>query len=156
MKQNRWLAGFIGMIAAVACAPGISWALDYCVTFPSATNYILVGRNFVLPLKGTCRAWVGFTPQNSYNSPSTGTGCLSSDGTNFSLSITTMESVYTIFDAISLNMPSQTGIDNETVLGLGSGTISAVGAKCKPKANPIPAVQSGQPETPQIGVFSKP
>jgi hypothetical protein len=83
MRYKRFLAGITALAASLALAPGASRAADYCVTFPTAPTYTLVGRAFVVPPKGKCKPWNRFTPQNSTNSPSVGTGCTSSDGSNF-------------------------------------------------------------------------
>jgi hypothetical protein len=44
MYCKRWLAGIATLVASMAVAPSVSWAIDYCITFPTAPTYTLVGR----------------------------------------------------------------------------------------------------------------
>jgi hypothetical protein len=160
MNYKRSLAGIAGLVGSLALAPNVSWA-DYCLAFPTVPTFTMVGRGFVIPAKGQCKLWIGFTPSGSSNSPSAGTACTSSDGSNLSLTITTMQSGQVFFDSISMALPAQTGTDDETLLGTGSASATVDGAKCTPKSNPIPAAfsgteVSGQQESPDLGIMGRP
>jgi hypothetical protein len=144
-------------IAAVGLflAPGFSHAGDYCISFPSAPTFIVVGRGFAIPPKGQCRPWNGFSAQADLNSPSNGVGCTSSDGTHFNLMFTTAfaeaGALYEV-DEMSLALPAQTGNDFSTGFdggsGSSSGPLTVNGAKCSKIAIPAetepgPASQMG-------------
>ena len=143
------------LVAVLTVAPGAAWATDYCLTFPATASYILVGRNFFpLPAKGKYKAWVGFTPQNGGNFPSTGTGCTSSDGTNFTVNLTTIEEgTVVIFDSASLTLPAQSGTDGEYIPSIPSTTSGAVtnGAKCNASTHTIPAITAPSESTGSTG-----
>ena len=121
--------------------PGLSAANDMCLTINSST-YVLVGKGFIVPPKGKCRPWTGLTAQSNTNSPSSGTGCTSSDGSHLNLTITTSFPDFGLFflDSVTLSLPSRTGTDVNISLGGGdsSGTFSAVAVTCAPQ--PIPAI----------------
>ena len=140
MQRRRHRLRTIALVTALVLAPAISWA-DYCITFLLSPNYVLVGRNFTPPRPGHCKPWTGFTFQENTNSPSSGTACLSSDGTNLAIAITTQIRMYVLFDNVSLQMPSGNGGDIETLLNFGGEQPLAVanGAKCGPTNNAIPA-----------------
>jgi hypothetical protein len=156
MKYKQFVAGVAALIVSVCLAPTASWAADYCLTFPSAPSYLLVGRNFKIPGKGKCKQWTGFTPQNSLNSPTSGVGCTSSDGTNFTLTLTTNEGGVVIFDSASLDTSSQSGTDNEYVIDYGPLSSGVNGGKCRPKDNPIPAVPAQLTHATAVGLQSNP
>jgi hypothetical protein len=129
-----------------AVATIVSKELDYCITFPDAPiPYIQVGRNFSIQPKGRCDTWSGFTPQNDLNSPSAGTGCTSSSGSNFTLTLTTLEQGDLILDSVSLTLPAQTGTSTELIPSINGYTpfiVPANGARCTPGSNPIPPAPS--------------
>jgi hypothetical protein len=164
VRGRRSLMG-LALLLSFAIAP-TAWAApgDYCVTFPSVPDYILVGRGFIIPPKGKCKTWTGFALQSGINSPTSGPGCTSSDGTNVTLGLTTMLQVTTattsvIFDAVSLSLPSQSGTDNENAVnGIGSQvSVAATGAHCAVGSHPIPAVASEQTSDPaRIGLQTAP
>ena len=152
----QWLFGIAGMAALLMS--GVAQASDYCITFPSAPNFELVGRGFTIPGKGTCGAWIGFTPEGSFNSPSAGTGCTSSNGSHLSLTITTSAPEHNgniIIDSITLSLPGATGTDNEAQIVVGvTGSIPAAAAdsgKCKSVIK-IPAAISGFEGTSGLGL----
>ncbi|HUO04709.1 MAG TPA: hypothetical protein VMU16_05880 [Candidatus Binataceae bacterium] len=108
VKLKRSIAG---MAALLFLAPGAAMAKNYCITgFPNA-DWDLVGIGFKVPAKGACKAWNGFNPANNDNSPTTGVGCTSSDGTNLSLLITTSNEpdAFIESDQITLSLPSASG-----------------------------------------------
>jgi hypothetical protein len=131
-------AGLVVMLALML--PGLAAAKDFCITVNSS-DYVLVGKGFVAPMKGKCKPWIGLVTQLGLNSPSAGTACASSDGSHLNLTITTTypEANSFFFDSVSLALPSRVGTDFFAELGSSSGTsYSAVGAVCNPQ--PIPAV----------------
>jgi hypothetical protein len=155
-RHSRSLVGLV-LLLGFAIAPTASWAADYCVTFPTVPDYILVGRGFMIPLKGKCKTWSGFALQSGINSPTSGTGCTSSDGTNLTLGLTTMQGTAVIFDAVSLTLPSQSGSDNENAVNGVPVSAAATGAHCTVASHPIPAVTSEQTSaTTGIGLQSSP
>jgi hypothetical protein len=119
--------------------PGLAAAKDYCITIASS-SYILIGKGFVPPIRGNCRAWIGLVNQTGYNAPSTGTACASSDGTHLNFSITTTYPQANVFyfDSVSLALPSHVGTDYLASLGSNSGgtLLTAVGAACKTQTVP--------------------
>jgi hypothetical protein len=145
----------VALVAILVVAPSVSRAGDYCLTFPNEPSFTLVGRGFTIPPKGKCKAWIGFSSQDNSNNPSTGTGCTSSDGSNLSIGITTMEGDIVLFDSASMALPAQTGTDDETAVDGGSVSGPVNGAQCKPSSNPIPAIASGQRVTRQVGLMSR-
>jgi hypothetical protein len=155
-RPSRFLVNLV-LLVAFAIAPTASWAADYCVTFPTVPDYVLVGRGFIIPLKGKCRTWTGFALQSGSNSPTSGTGCTSSDGSNLTLGLTTMQGTAVIFDAVSLALPSQAGSDNENAVNGVPVSAAATGAHCTVASHPIPAVTSEQTSaTTSIGLQSNP
>jgi hypothetical protein len=143
MKRGLTL-GFIA--AGLLLGSGIAGAVDYCVTFQQEPeNLVFVGRGFKVPAKNTCRPWIGFTAQNGENSPSSGTGCTSSDGKEMSLMFTTafpQDGDHFEEDQIVISLPAGTAADSftEFIGGVGdSGTgIAGNGAKCSKIAVPSP------------------
>jgi hypothetical protein len=139
------LRAVLGIAAAgLFLAPALSSATDYCITFP-VSGFVVVGRGFAVPAKGQCKPWNGFSAQGGINSPSTGVGCTSSDGSHFNLTfITTFPQgpTATFFeeDQMSLALPTQTGNDSFTTFSGGSvssgGPATANGAKCSKVAIP--------------------
>jgi hypothetical protein len=134
-------------------APGLSAAKDLCLTINSST-YVLIGKNFTVPMRGKCKPWTGLTVQGNSNSPSAGTGCTSSNGSHLNLTITTTfpELGGFFLDSVTLALPGLTGTDIDAQLGSGDsiGSFSAVGAFCAPV--PIPAVTAGSAEPTTQGV----
>ena len=116
--MTRLRAGLLGLVAIFISAQGVALAKNYCISgFPNSNPYILVGVGFTVPAKGTCKAWTGLTTQNSFNSPSAGAGCTSSDGKELSLTITTsvpQNAGHIEIDSITLSLPTQTGESNST------------------------------------------
>ena len=130
------LSALLGTCAAgLLLMSGVSQAKDYCVDLNSV--FIVVAPGFSIPAKGKCKAWVGFSAQDNLNSPSTGTGCTSSDGTEFSLMFTTAfpnsGSAYEE-DQMTLSLPAQTGDDFSTGIEegafLGEEEVPASGGPC--------------------------
>jgi hypothetical protein len=109
----------IGVLLLLLCATPCH-AKDYCVTLLNNPNVEFVGLSFKIPGKGKCNAWHGFEASLSHpnNFPSAGTGCTSSDGSQFNITITTTQPTVgaVIFDSITLALPTQTGTDSETIL----------------------------------------
>ncbi len=139
-------AGIAGFVTLLFLTPGVVLAKNYCISgFPN-TNYILVGQGFKIPAKGKCKAWTGFNAQGNF--PTAGMGCTSSDGSNFSVTLTTgfVADSFVDIDAISLSLPAQTGeylsqtLDGGTVTSSGPAS-GIVGGACS--TNTIPAVTEG-------------
>lgn len=141
------------LLAIGACLAGLLLAsaalnaADYCVNFP---GFVIVGKGFKVPAKGTCKPWVGFSAQQNENSPSNGTGCTSSDGTHLNLMFTTAspeESNSFEEDQMTISLPSGAVTDYYTFFmdGTGSsgGPVSGTAKKCS--RNPIPAVAGRSP-----------
>jgi hypothetical protein len=143
MKQNRLFAGFLALVAVFALARAAH--ADYCLTNKVTPTYILVGRGFVVPAKGACKPFNGFTGYLGQNSPTIGTGCKSSDNShlNFTLITTQPENNgFVEIDSISLILPAQTGTSNATFISggvPGAGNFQVAGGVCKPPMA-IPAV----------------
>jgi hypothetical protein len=120
--MGRLRAGLVGFAAILVFAPGVAGAKNYCISgFPNGT-FVLVGVGFTVPSKGTCKTWTGLTTQNDLNSPSAGTGCTSSNGTELSLTITTsvpQNAGHIEIDSITLSLPKQTGGTNSTNIKTG-------------------------------------
>jgi hypothetical protein len=151
MYRTRLMPGLAGL-AALFVLPAVCFAKDYCVTSGGST---FVGKGFAIPTKGNCKSWIGFTFEFAGNSPSSGTGCTSSDGSTFNLTITTSEPENgggAYIDSMTLALPDQTGTDHETALP-DSNTINsftATGAPCKGAT--VPAVVTATPADAEAGV----
>lgn len=137
------IRAMLAFTSLLVVAPVHARAQDYCLSFPGS-GYTLVGKGFVVPKRGQCRAWIGFSPLGGFDAPSAGTGCLSSDGTKLSFTTTTAFDFVTLFDAIALNMPSQSGEDEEQGIETGQTFFASAGVQgkvCAPINNPIPNVE---------------
>jgi hypothetical protein len=143
MRQIR--TGLAGLAVVLLLVPSVAQAKNFCISgFPNP-NWLLVGKGFVVPGKGVCKAWLGFNPANTNNSPTNGIGCTSSDGTNLSLNVTTSDSEdgFVEIDSISLALPAKTGsvvgqdIGGNSVVSF-SASSGITGAVCT--TNTIPAV----------------
>jgi hypothetical protein len=145
MKHNRLVAGFLALVALFALAPAAH--ADYCLTNKVTPTYVLVGRGFVVPAKGACKAFNGFTPYLGQNSPTIGTGCRSSDGSHLNFTLTTSQPEnggFVEIDSITLLLPSQSGTSSATFISggvPGAGSFAVAGGVCKPPTA-IPAVSS--------------
>jgi len=101
------------MASFIILSAGVSGAHDICVSLPSATGPgpFLVGRGFNSPGKGQCSPWKGFALYLDRNripifaGASLGTGCLSSDGRTFSLTVHTVyyPGGFVAFDSIGVS-----------------------------------------------------
>jgi hypothetical protein len=136
--MTKGLAGFAGIVAILVSATGVLHA-DYCLSVPSDTTYVLVGRGFTPPLKGGCKAFVGFNSDDDDNAPTTGIACTSSAGTTLNFTLTTSfpedAGHYIYFDTITLSLPSplHSGTDEYTELEgstIYTATFAIVGATC--------------------------
>jgi hypothetical protein len=142
MKYNSKLVAFLALGGLFVVAPAAH--ADYCLTDLSTPTHILVGRGFVVPVKGACKPFNGFTPVLGQNSPIVGTGCKSSDGSHLNFTLTTTEpenSGFVEIDSISLVATTQMGTSFATFISNGipgPGSFSVSGGACKPPA--IPAV----------------
>src|SRR5271155_2972373 len=78
------------------------------------------------------KAWVGFSQENGFNQPETGTGCTSSDGSQLSLIVTTAfpQTGNLETDVILLALPSQSGSYSSTVTEEGSVSWSGLNPGC--------------------------
>ena len=158
--MTRLRAGLIGFAvfpALLMVGPGVAAARDYCISGFANSTYVLVGVGFTVPAKGACKTWIGFTAQNGDNSPSAGTGCTSSNGTELSLTITTsvpQNSGHIEIDSITLALPSQSGETNSTNIKAGVVTSFSgsgiTGGFCSGKVT-IPATTATE-ETPEDSV----
>ena len=149
MYRTRLLAALVGL-GILLSLPAACLAKDYCLNL-SGTQ--LIGIGFTVPKKNSCKPWVGFGFVFSGNSPSSGTGCTSQDGSTLSLTITTSEPEFggaTFFDSAVLSLPAQTGTDVENFVPDGVATEQpATGGPCKVS---IPAVVSVAPAEVSAGV----
>jgi hypothetical protein len=126
----------VGALALSVILPGLAAAKDFCITVNDST-YVLIGKNFVAPMKGKCKPWTGLVTQLGIDSPSAGTACVASDGSDLNLTITTIEAGAVFFDSVTLALPSKTGTDIFTELSGGGGnSYAAVGVQCNPVAIP--------------------
>jgi hypothetical protein len=74
------------VMALVLGLRGLSLADDLCISL-NGTNTI-VGKNFKVPKKNTCRPFVGFEQGNGfYTATVTGAACVASDGTAMGLDL---------------------------------------------------------------------
>jgi len=128
--MNVRQAAALALAIVLVFAPNISWA-DYCVSFVGPGPR-LIGRGFKVPKKGQCEAWVGFSQENGFNQPETGTGCTSSDGSQLSLIVTTAfpQTGNLETDVILLALPSQSGSYSSTVTEEGSVSWSGLNPGC--------------------------
>ncbi len=122
---------------------------DYCISFPGHAGFELVGQGFAIPDPGKCEAWTGFFLPNK-NSPSAGTGCTATDGSDLSITITTSthgNPVLVFIDSVTLSLPAQTGADVETGIGNTNTflTLAVTAAPCTNVA--IPANAPVSPHT---------
>jgi hypothetical protein len=120
--MGRLRVGLVGFAAILVFAPGVAEAKNYCISGFASSSYVLVGIGFTLPAKGMCKTWTGLTMQNDLNSPSAGTGCTSSNGTELSLTITTsvpQNAGHIEIDSITLSLPKETGVTNSTNIKAG-------------------------------------
>ena len=142
--MNKVLIAFAGVAAILLSAIGISHA-DYCLVDQLNSSYVLVGRGFTPPLKGACKAFVGFL-SGSANAPVGGSACTNSTGTTLNFSLTSSHpeignSVY--YDTITLSLPSQSGGDEYTdIVGatVSTGFADFDGGTCSGK--PVPAIST--------------
>jgi hypothetical protein len=141
---------------------------NYCINFNAAPGQvILVGQGFSLPSKGKCKAWLGSVSGSAatFNFPVGGNGCTSSDGTNFSLTVTGADQQnggFAFIGSVSLDLPAQTGTFQEQDLE-GNSEITqspkdVTGVACSPAT--IPAVTTSPASTeqtsPKIGILGLP
>jgi len=149
------LRAVVAGLSILVVVPGVSLAKDFCISFPGLPNQI-VGRGFTVPGKGQCKPFTGFyTPGG--NAPVAGTGCTSTDGSVFSLTLTTShpdpanQGIAGI-DSISLALPGYSGQDYITAINNPSlsGTNPVTGAACSkvviPALDPETAPPAGDPQ----------
>src|SRR5271155_2712319 len=106
------VAGVLAVSASALFIPRDALAESYCVTTGwFSENWTDIGVGFKVPAKGKCKAFTGFNPGDGFNSPASGVGCTSTDGTNLSLSITVSDPAegYVEFDDFTLSLPSGSG-----------------------------------------------
>ena len=83
----------IGSLGAALCLVtlGQAQAANYCIALNNGFGHggtTFISPNFSLPTNGTCKTWSGFTKTAStVIATSTGTGCRSTDGKVFTLSV---------------------------------------------------------------------
>lgn len=114
------LRAVLGGLAMLVLVPGVSQAKDYCIGFTGFPGSEFVGRGFTIPGKGQCKPFTGFFTAVK-NAPAAGTGCTSTDGSNFSLTILSSwpgSGGVVFIDSITLSLPALSGEvsgeDNET------------------------------------------
>jgi hypothetical protein len=121
-------------LAKVKSAQHKSKEKDYCISFPGHAGFALVGQGFAIPDPGECEPWTGFFLPNK-NSPSAGTACTATDGSDLSITITSStpgNPVLVFIDSITLSLPAQTGTDVETGVGTTTTflTLAVTGGPC--------------------------
>ena len=138
---------------------------NYCINFSAAPGQvILVGRGFSLPTRGKCKAWQGSVGGSAatFNYPLSGNGCTSSDGSNFSLTVTAATQNiggFAFIGSASLNLPLQTGTFQEQDLEGNSETSQSptdvTGGACSSATIPaaITSPASTQQTSPKIGIL---
>jgi hypothetical protein len=145
MALKRLLALTLAIVGSLAFLPAMSWAglKDYCITFTAPNPYLQVGRLFFIPPKGVCLPWIGFTPQNGLNSPSTGVGCTSSDDSQLTITMTTLEGGIYIFDSVTVALPGSSGVQTGTATEIqpdfhmgNSFTVDVSATKCSGETIP--------------------
>ena len=147
MKHNGVWAGFLVLVAVFALTPAAR--ADYCLTNQTTPTYVLVGRGFVVPAKGACKPFNGFTGYLGQNSPTIGTGCRSSDGSHLNFTLITSQPEnggFVEIDSITLSLPAENGTSNATYISggvPGAGNFTVVGGTCKPPVA-IPTVSGAQ------------
>jgi hypothetical protein len=147
MNHSGLLAGCLALVAPFVLVPAAR--ADFCLTNSVTPTYVLVGRGFVVPAKGACKAFNGFTAYLGQNSPTIGTGCKSTDGSRLNFTLITSQPEnggFVEIDSITLTLPSQMGTSNATFISggvPGAASFAVVGQTCKPPVA-IPTV-SGTP-----------
>jgi hypothetical protein len=145
MALKRLPALTLAIVGSLAFLPAVSWAglKDYCITFTAPNPYLQVGRLFFIPPKGVCLPWIGFTPQNGLNSPSTGVGCTSSDDSQLTITMTTLEGGIYIFDSVTVALPGSSGVQTGTATEIqpdfnmgNSFTVDVSATKCSGETIP--------------------
>ena len=152
------LRAVVAGLSILVLVPGVSMAKDFCISFTAFPSSQFVGRGFTIPGKGQCKPFNGFFVPGK-NTPLSGTGCTSTDGSDFSL--TTLNSSPeqggdVFIDSISLALPSHSGTDNETQnISTGAASIvsfAVTGAACTkvviPAVEPDTAPLPGAPHSP--------
>jgi len=144
------LRALVGGLAAILALANVSWAKDYCINFTAFPGCEIVGRAFTIPPKGKCKTWIGFFSCGPENAPSTGTGCTSSDGSSFAITIGSSFPESTggsDVDAVALSLPAQTGTSHETGIdGTGhafKSVFAVTGGSCANIAVPTVGGSSG-------------
>ena len=121
------LRAVVAGLSILVLVPGVSMAKDFCIMFTGFPGSEFVGRGFAVPAKGQCKPFTGFFVPGK-NTPVSGAGCTSTDGSDFSLTIlnSSPESGGAVFiDSISLSLPAHSGEDNETA-NISTGAASIV------------------------------
>ncbi len=150
------LRAVVAGLSILVLVPGVSLAKDFCVSFTGFSNQI-VGRGFTVPGKGQCKPFTGFYVPGG-NSPVVGSGCTSTDGSIFSLTLTASHpdpsgGGAASIDSISLALPADSGVDNVTAITdpSASGTFPVTGAACSkvviPALEPDTAPPPGAPHS---------
>jgi hypothetical protein len=168
MRRIRVTTALIVIASFSLPAIGLAKTKNYCINFNAAPGQVLlVGQGFSLPSKGKCKAWQGSVSGSAatFNFPIGGNGCTSSDGTNFSLTVTganQQNGGFALIGSVSLDLPAQTGTFQEQDLE-GNSEITqsptdVTGRACSPAT--IPAVTtspaSTQQASPKIGILGLP
>ena len=137
---------------------------NYCINLSGVGGLRIVGQGFSLPSKGKCKAWQGFLSASAavVNFPVIGNGCTSSDGTNFSLTVTGASGGFAFIGSASLDLPAQTGTFQEQDMGgneeISQSPTDVTGGACStatiPAATTSPA--STRQASPKIGILGLP
>ena len=128
------------LCTAVATVIPPAWATDLCVDVnnPNVAVHI-VGKKFTVPLKNTCKPFIGFLQAGGVIATAAGAGCTSSDGQFLRLHVTAHGDVldYSFSFECNVLLPSLSGgncrgkfIDNNDVIVSFPAPSPATSAHC--------------------------
>lgn len=137
-------------VALSLSAVGQAQAANFCIAVLGGFGHggaTLVSKNFSLPANGTCSPWHGYTKTaTTVIATSTGTGCRSSDGKVFTLSVLSTDPDFfgiatTASDHLKFCPAGSSGCpvgSGSSTGSLGTGTVKAV--SCTTSLLTLPSV----------------
>ena len=133
----------VALVVAVLLGNSVvASAADFC--FESAP---LVLKNFSLPLKGTCKAYFGFYPEDGFGNPAffvNGSACGSSDNNHitFTGTVVAADGASVQQELIVLNRATLSGTHHMCQLSAAAGGCISAGSiaksPCSPAKPPVP------------------
>ena len=86
-------------VFALAIAPSPALAVDLCLFDGNIFGELIIGKNFKVPLKNTCKPFNGFY----HSAMIVGTGCTNHDGSLFRLHFTLHQADHDVFASAACN-----------------------------------------------------